>query len=215
MNKEYNREITEIYNSIKYEIVSRISSFKDLWRLSGNDEIFCELAFCIFTPQSKAKSCYEAVNRLKEKDLLACGRCEQISEVINIVRFRNNKARYLVEAREKFFTGQHNFKKTIDDIVNVSEKRDWLVDNIKGIGYKEASHFLRNTGFGDDIAILDRHILKNLVFAGVIKTIPKTLTRTIYLQIEDDMRQYSDKINIPMGHLDFVLWYKEAGEVFK
>ena len=29
------------------------------------------------------------------------------------------------------------------------------------MSYKEASHFLRNIGFGENIAILDRHILKN------------------------------------------------------
>jgi len=38
---------------------------------------------------------------------------------------------------------------------------EWLVKNLTGLGYKEAGHFLRNIGSGK-IAILDRHILRNL-----------------------------------------------------
>lgn len=36
-----------------------------------------------------------------------------------------------------------------------------------------------------------------------------------YLEIEEKMREFSVAIDIPMPHLDLLLWYKEAGEVFK
>ncbi len=93
--------------------------------------------------------------------------------------------------------------------------REWLVENVKGYGYKEASHFLRNIGLGADLAILDRHILKNLKSAGVIRQIPKSLNRKNYLDVEERMRKFARKVRIPLDHLDLVLWYKEAGEVFK
>ena len=60
------------------------------------------------------------------------------------------------------------------------ERRAWLVDNIKGLGYKEASHFLRNIGF-DDYAIIDSHILDLLERYNLIKQ-PKTLTRKKYTE---------------------------------
>ena len=85
----------------------------------------------------------------------------------------------------------------------------------KGIGYKEASHFLRNIGFGKEIAILDRHILKNLVLFNVIDEVPKSITKKYYHEIEDKLLNFADAINISPDHLDFLLWYKEAGEVFK
>ena len=91
----------------------------------------------------------------------------------------------------------------------------WLVKKIKGIGYKEASHFLRNIGFSDEVAILDRHILKNIKKLGVIKEIPKTITPKKYLEIEKKIEKYCKKIEIPMDHFDLLLWYLEAGEVFK
>ncbi len=83
------------------------------------------------------------------------------------------------------------------------------------MGYKESSHFLRNIGFGDDIAILDRHILKNLVKYGVIKEIPKSLTDKKYLEIEQKMKKFSEEAEIPFSHLDLLWWSEETGEIFK
>ena len=98
---------------------------------------------------------------------------------------------------------------------DVYDAREWLVRNVKGIGYKEASHFLRNVGLGGDLAILDRHILKNLRSLQVMEEVPTSLSRRRYLDIERRMKELSEEIKIPMSHLDLVLWYKEAGEVFK
>ena len=94
--------------------------------------------------------------------------------------------------------------------------REWLVENIKGYGYKEASHFLRNVGLGSDIAILDRHILKNLKRYGVIDKIPPSLgNRKIYMDIEEKMKHFSKKIKVPLEELDLLFWAQETGFVFK
>jgi N-glycosylase/DNA lyase len=94
------------------------------------------------------------------------------------------------------------------------ELREWLVKNVKGIGYKEASHFLRNIGY-KNMAILDRHILKNLVRVGVLNSLPKSLSRTNYLDIEKKFLNFSKKINIAMDELDLLFWSMETGEVLK
>jgi len=93
--------------------------------------------------------------------------------------------------------------------------REWLVRNVKGMGMKEASHFLRNIGLGENLAILDRHILKNLKKLGTIDDIPSHLSISKYLEIEEKMREFSSRTNIPMSHLDLVLWCRETGEIFK
>jgi thermostable 8-oxoguanine DNA glycosylase len=62
-----------------------------------------------------------------------------------------------------------------------------LVKEIKGIGYKQASHFLASLGF-ENYAILDRHVLDRLVKYGVIEGKPKYLGRKEYLAIEDKMK---------------------------
>lgn len=95
------------------------------------------------------------------------------------------------------------------------EIRNHLAKNIKGYGLKEASHFLRNIGKGEGIAILDRHILKNMFYAKVIDEIPSSISKKLYFELEQKFLEFADRLNIDSQHLDFILWYKEANEVFK
>ncbi len=196
------REILQIHQKIKDEIEKRLEEFKE-----GN--IIEELIFCLLTPQSKAEKCWNAVLKLKNSGLLIKGKEEEILKKLNGIRFKYKKVRYIVEARKKL--------PILEKILNSPphEAREWLVKNIKGMGYKEASHFLRNIGKGEDFAILDRHILRNLKKFGIIDEIPKSLNRRKYTEIEKKMKEFSEKIGIPLSHLDLLLWYKETGKVFK
>ncbi len=76
-----------------------------------------------------------------------------------------------------------------------------VVANVLGLGYKEASHFLRTLGLGEDLAILDRHILKNLALLGVIDKVPESPTKRRYFEIERQMTAFSSQAGIPMGSL--------------
>ncbi len=210
------KEIRKLYRSILPEIRQRLEEFEDTWNRGDEKEIFIELVFCLLTPQSKAKICWQSVLGLKEKNLLFCGEAHEIAEEINRVRFKNNKARRIVEARSLLRENCGiTLRSRIMEHDDVFGARSWLVKNVKGIGYKESSHFLRNIGKGADLAILDRHILRNLERFGVIDEIPAALSAKKYLKIEKRMAAFSDRIEIPMDHLDLLLWYKEAGEVFK
>lgn len=215
---DYFKEIEEIYNEIKPNIKKRLNDFKNIWENGTNEDIHLELSFCILTPQSKAVNAWKAITNLKEANLIFSGSAEDLVEYLNIVRFKNNKARYLVELREQMKdqkTGKIITKDFFLSLKDTTEKRDWIVKNIKGMSYKEAGHFLRNVGFGQEIAILDRHILKNLQKLGVIDEVPKTLSPKIYLEIERKMKEYCKFVKIPMDEMDLLLWYKEAGEIFK
>lgn len=182
LNKEYNKK--------KVEIKKRLKEF------SKGDE-FYELCFCLLTPQSNAKKCWEAVLELKKlnfknKDI-------KIEEILRSkTRFYKNKSKYLYEMKNK----------------KIKFDREYLVNNIKGMNYKEASHYLRNMGFRDN-AILDRHILKNLIKFKVIDEIPKNLNKKKYLEIEEKFKNFSKKVKIPMDELDLLFWSMENGEIFK
>ena len=215
INKEKNDEILKIYKEIKKGIEKAIKGYKKAWN-GTEKEVFTEMAFCILTPQSKAKNAWQAITNLVENGLLYEGAPEEIVDFLNIVRFKNNKSRYLVELRELMTKdGKLQPKKILSEIGDTFEKRKWILKNIKGMGLKEANHVLRNLGFGENIAILDRHILRNLKALNVIDEIPKTITEKKYYEIEEKMREYSDFSKIKMDELDLVLWYKEAGEIFK
>lgn len=206
-----------MYPPVKKEIVSRLKYFKEIWKRGDEEDIFTELVFCLLTPQSKAKSCDNAVGCLLEKDLMIRGNKGKIAQVLKgKVRFHNTKAKNIVKAR-KLFTEKNKIvvKQLLTQFADVRETREWLVRNVRGLGYKEASHFLRNIGYGEELAILDRHILKNLSAIGVIEEIPSSLSKERYLRIERKMIEFSEKIKIPLSHLDLLLWYKETGEIFK
>ena len=215
LNKELHEEIVKIYKKIKKDVDKAVKGYKKAW--NGNEkEVFAEVSFCILTPQSKAKNAWQAITNLVNNGLLFDGQPEEIAEYLNIVRFKNNKSRYLVELRELMTVdGKLQPKKILSEKGNTLEKREWIFKNIKGMGMKEANHVLRNLGFGDEIAILDRHILRNLVQLNIIDEIPKSITEKKYYEIEEKMKEYSEYSGITMGELDLVLWYKEAGEVFK
>jgi len=209
-------DLQKSYNSRRKEIQKRLSEFRQVWNCP-DERIFAELAFCFCTPQSKAKTCWSAVSSLQDSRKLYSGSHPEIrKELQGGVRFHNSKAGYIIRARGLFTeNGKLSIKKKLLQLGKPEEMREWLVKNLKGIGYKEASHFLRNIGFGKDIAILDRHVLKNLQTRGAIREVPKTLTPKKYLEIESRMREFSRKVNIPMDELDLLFWSEETGEVFK
>jgi len=204
------------YIDCRDRIKGRLHEFKTIAIERDEERALCELIFCLLTPQSKAKLCWRAVESIcKKYNTLQCSRSEILGELYG-VRFRYKKSIYVYEAIRRFIdNGEFRIIERLADFNSAESARDWLVTNIKGLGYKEASHFLRNIGMGDDIAILDRHILRNLMRYGVIDSIPTYLSKKRYIDIEDKMRLFSKNIGIPMSHLDLLFWYIETGELFK
>jgi N-glycosylase/DNA lyase len=204
------------YEQRKDEIKKRLQEFKEVFS-QDDKRIFSELAFCLCTPQSKATSAWNAISALNKNNFLFSGTEQQIQPFLNTVRFNENKSKNIVLAR-KMFTEDEGLKikqKLSEFGSNQLEIREWLVENVMGLGMKEASHFLRNIGIGNELAILDRHILKNLYEFGAIEEIPKTLTEKKYLEIEKKMKDFAKKIEIPFEELDLLLWAEETGYIFK
>ncbi|MBW6451581.1 MAG: N-glycosylase/DNA lyase [DPANN group archaeon] len=214
MEKNYNstiiKSLKQEYEIKKKDIKKRLDDFKKISK-QDNDTIFYELCFCLLTPQSSAVSCDKAIQKLKKDQSIESE--EKIKEALQGIRFKNNKTRYIIEAKEQFYK-KDNLKHIINN-PNNQESREIIVKNIKGIGYKEASHFLRNTGHGKSISILDRHILKNLKASYVIDEIPKTITKKRYIEIENKMLEFAEYISIPIEELDLLFWSKETGIIFK
>lgn len=214
--RTFMRELLNVYNIRKVLIKKRLKDFRAVWN-KPERKIFSELCFCLCTPQSKAIMCNKAISSLEETGILFKGSFAQISPFLktNGVRFYNNKTRYIVEARNLFSKNKYIYIKEKINTSDIKKTRDWLVKNIKGLGYKEASHFLRNIGWGKNLAILDVHILRNMLKLKIIKKIPKTISKKQYLQLEKKLEFFSKKSRIPMGELDLLFWSMETREVFK
>jgi len=191
-------------NDLANQRIKEFESFKN----KNNSAWFSELCFCILAANSKQKTSENIQKKLGSK--LKTMPQQELATFIrdNKHRFHNNKSKYIVEARR-----YSNVKKLING-KSESEARDWLADNIKGLGMKEASHFLRNTG-SKDIAILDRHILSLMDNHNLIDQIPTSLTKKHYLLIESKFIKLANKLQISPAKLDLLMWYLKTKEVAK
>jgi N-glycosylase/DNA lyase len=199
---------TKISTKIKNRL-SEFSAFKD----KDTKEWFSELCFCILTANSKAHSALKI-----QSELNTIGFCSYSHKNIRACimkykhRFHNNKSKYIILAREHIDIKQKIQSKVKKE--GLYAAREWIVEYIKGIGYKEASHFLRNVGYFD-LAILDRHILNLLKEHNYIQEKPKTLTKKIYLDIENKFREIAEYLHMSLAELDMYMWYMKTGEVLK
>ena len=193
---------------LRKKVDSRLTEFREAGKGSG-ETIFKELCFCLLTANYSAeggmriqKTLGDGFLTLKKEDLE-----KRLRELGH--RFPRARAEYIVKAREH----SNSLKQAIDSVRNETELREWLVRNVKGLGYKEASHFLRNIGFGN-LAIIDFHIIDILAKYNVIKR-PKTLTRRRYLEIESVLRNIAGKLGMSLAELDLYLWFAETGKLLK
>jgi len=191
------------YNKRKEKIDKFLESSRE--KINDKDDVFFELIFCICVPQSKAPVVRSSLKILQEKDILKKGSKDQLQRFLKGVRFVDKKLDYLLLAREKF---DEAWDKITELKENPMKLREWLFRNIKGLGMKESSHFLRNIGLGDNLAILDVHILKWLESRG--KKI-KTLTPKIYLELESDFINFSNELGLKSAELDITLWQLGSG----
>lgn len=208
--------LLKAYRKIKPNIKKRLSEFRSIHK-DTEERVFSELCFCILTANANALMCDKAISELKNTGLLMRGSVCQIKPKLRgRVRFHNKKADFIVRARNLFKRGGSLSLREKLDAKDIIATREWFVENIKGYGYKEASHFLRNIGLGADIAILDRHILKNLKKYKVISKVPDSIgSRNIYMAIEEKMRVFSKLVGIPMEDLDLLFWSMQTGFIFK
>jgi len=170
--------------------------------------LFRELCFCLTTANCSAESCLVVEGVLKD-DFLLLPLDELVGRLRGLgYRFPNKRAEYIVEAR--------GWIHRLEGVLSWGDSaavRDWLVDNIRGLGLKEASHFMRNVGFFD-VAIVDYHIIDLLVRYGLVER-PRSLTRKKYLMVEGVLREVADKAGMSLGELDLYLWYMGTGKVLK
>jgi len=203
------KEIDRLKNShVKKLVDARIEEFKQNGGKTSR-EIFKELCFCILTANFNAERSIEIQKKIGDGFLTLP--LPQLAEELKALghRYPETRARYIVEARRY----ADSLKEIISSFKDANSLREWLVKNVKGIGFKEASHFLRNIGFSD-LAIIDFHIVNVLSKYGLINEF-KTMTRKRYLEIESILRKIARCLNISLAELDLFLWYLETGKVLK
>lgn len=197
---ERNRKARALVNT-------RLCEFKAM-QSKPSKELFKELCFCIMTAN------FDAAKSIKVQENVCNGFIElpgkKLEAKLRELGYRYpNRAEYICNSRKHL----KQLKQKISSSNNESSLREWLVNNVKGLGLKEASHFLRNIGF-NNLAIIDFHIVDLLARYKLIKK-PKTMTREKYLAVEKVLEKLAKKLKMSLAELDLYLWFLETGKVLK
>lgn len=194
-------------DKISTRINQKINSFNK-FKKASNEALFSELCYCILTANCQAQTCMNIQHTFPYNFSKATKKQIKNHLKNHHYRFQNIRTQYIIEAQPH--------KNKIQYILNNHsglKRRKWFVNNIKGIGMKEASHYLRNIGY-QEYAIIDTHILSLLQNHQIIKK-PKTITKNKYLQIEQKLKKIAQQTELTLAQLDLYLWYMETGLILK
>ena len=209
-------KIKTAYSERREDIRARIREFETIWESETDERLWEEMVFCFFTGGCSAKMGIRSVEAVKP--ILLSGNHAELADALRGKhRYPNARAGYIVASRE--FLQEHcgmRLREKLQSFDNDLERRDWLVKEkgIKGLGYKEASHFLRNIGF-KGYAILDKHVLRSLAELEIIDDPKPPNTRLKYLTVENELKKLADLTEINFDELDLVLWSLKTGEILK
>lgn len=121
---------------------------------------------------------------------------QKLESLLKPVRFYKVKADRMIKMMDQFFEILHFVRFALrNGYASEFNLRTWLVKNVKGLGYKTASHFLRNLG-ADGFAIIDSHILKYMGVRG----------KWDYLEVEKRFCGRAKKYGLTAAELDAIVW---------
>jgi N-glycosylase/DNA lyase len=224
MNKIMNKlEIAVL--SLAEEINKRQISSK--WELMGEQDLWYELAACILGSNIKFECAQAYAYYLKSIGSFDINKAKQSFTRYELKIFRAlssptshenglkwNKYRYpKLKASQLRKTAQLLYGKgnsIRNKLLYCSDPllaRAEIISDTVGIGPKQSSLFLRNVGYSDEVAILDRHILKylSLLKIGCCDT-NKLSSLSYYEKIEKELIAYADQFNAKLSVLDTAIW---------
>jgi N-glycosylase/DNA lyase len=209
-------ELKRIYPRKRREIRARLSDFARIGRNGSHEALFEELTYCIYTAGASARMGLRAVEGVRPV-LMTGSKSEIQQSLVSRHRFPNARGAYVWETRE-YLREQcgMRLRDLLKSLKEPHERRDFFAANrsIRGLGYKESSHFLRNIGYRG-YAILDKHLLGRLAELGVIESSKPPSTREKYLEVEERLKRFAESIGIDFDELDLLLWYSKTGEILK
>ena len=198
------------------EIRRRLREFSAVGRHGSDEDLFAEMVFCFFTGGCSARMGLSSIEAIRPI-LLTADQPDLANALVGHHRYPNARSKYVAISRD-FLQQQYGMKlrKKLRSFDCHFERRDWLVreKGIKGLGYKEASHYLRNIGY-KGYAILDKHVLNCLVELKIIDDPKPPNTRTRYLSLEEKLKQLCVLTGIDFDELDLVLWSMKTGVILK
>lgn len=187
------------------------------WENLSEEELFLELSSCIIGSRITYEKAKTVSDLIKDDDLLSLQELitnpkKYESRIYSILRqekclYAKSKARYIVSTGIRIYMEEGtSIKKILKKSQDQYTAREILADLCLGIGLKQASLFLRNIYYADNLAILDTHVINFIHLMGLEAGSDKSLSKRLYLTYENQLRSYSEKFNTSIAKLDVSIW---------
>jgi N-glycosylase/DNA lyase len=186
--------------------------------------LWLELSACILSSQVPYELALAAAQRIdvdgalrsdpsRRRELVAAHLVRLLVQPFDVggrqrrYRFPNARATQLAATWQLVHTDCGSLGGLVATGSDVESIRTWLVSKFPGVGPKQASMFLRNTGLSYDVAVLDRHVSRYMLLVGLCETSPSNLQRlAVYKDHERTLRRYADTVGYSVGVVDWAIW---------
>jgi N-glycosylase/DNA lyase len=198
------------------------------WEEMTEEELWQTLCLCILSSNVHYESAQSALSHLVDNGYLGINWIMETPNSENLIaeelskplylpvrldgsgrryRFPNVRARNIVQAARVLFSEKLLISKLL--AIHDSERtvRDILVAKIPGIGLKEASHFLRDIGYSNNLAIVDSHVISFLAEINAISRAEvKMMNRSTYFELENILQKLCKEHNVSLSAFDMAVW---------
>jgi N-glycosylase/DNA lyase len=198
------------------------------WNELSEDDLWYELVACILGSQTKYELAQAFTKHLRnshildfetmkndyycfEKTLFEALSQKIVFSVNDLMvnqkyRYPRSKANYIRRTGERIYENS-SIKDMLIEYKDPFNTRSLLISKTVGIGPKQASLFLRNIGYSDNLAILDVHVLRYMSLMNLFSySVKNTGISSIYQQLENVLRKYAEYLNTKLSNLDLAIW---------
>lgn len=210
-----------------YHRLEKEYDFTNKWQSLDEQQIWKELCFCLLSGNVAYELVKSTVNVLEQKgfldyrwiitekesqhrifDLFNGSNFEPKKKNGELRKYRYPKKRSQEIAKAaKIIYSKSSIKELLDKPISEVEARNFLAKNIPGLGIKESSHFLRNIGYSNSLAIIDVHVLNFLKQNRFVTWDNSSLTTKKYCKLEIILQNLAEFHNLDLAIFDLAIWY--------
>jgi N-glycosylase/DNA lyase len=219
-------KIESAINKICAEISLRKK--RENWFSVSEDNLLFELVSCILGSRVSYEIAQLAATKLKQSGLLIITMSDYSiqpyqSAIESVLKsplkhmdwgektrrypFPKLRANHIARTVGAIYSDGDSITNLLKSCKSAKIARKMFVDKVVGFGPKQASLFLRNIGFTNDLAILDSHVLAFMSMKGLLKKGVRSIpTLNLYERHEMHLIKYANNTGWPLGYLDEAIW---------
>lgn len=190
----------------------RVESGAPSWRRMSEAGLWRELVACVLGSATRYENANRALAALAAEGCLnATARGLSQARLRRTLkeagyRFPGTRAEQIMRSAKRLYANGSGLRAFLERRGGLEEARSRVVENVHGLGPKQASLFLRNIGYSEDVAVLDTHVLGYMRLMGATDCVtpPSSLRR--YTECELEFRTIAKKIGLSVAVADVAVW---------